>query len=135
MPKTYDGFNSFPPDKGVKCTEPGARQSEKESCDINTIVSTFDRGGLVPQQNIAGLYADVSQMTDYRAAMDAVLRADAVFMALPVKVRSRFNNDPAEFLDFCSDSKNLEEMVTLGLVVPPPEAAGSAGTAGAKPPA
>ena len=52
---------------------------------------------------------------DYRSAFDQVKRADAAFEALPSMVRKRFNHDPAEFLDFCMDPKNQDELVALGL--------------------
>ena len=39
-------------------------------------------------------------------------------MTMPADVRARFNNDPALFVDFCSDEANLDEMRKLGLAVP-----------------
>lgn len=123
MPKTYDGFNSFPPSPEIVCDpkkEPGARQSEKESCDINVIVSQFNRTNLLPAVALGPMYEDVSSMPDYRSALDAVNAANALFMGLPAAVRKRFGNDPAEFLDFTSNPENRDEMVTMGLIAAEP---------------
>lgn len=116
MPECFDGFRSFPPRPVVECTEQGARQSEAAACDINTIVAQYDRTGLLPQTGLEALYTDVSGMGDYRSAVEQVRVADRMFMALPAKVRARFNNDAAYFLDFCSDERNRPELMDLGLV-------------------
>ena len=47
---------------------------------------------------------------------DMVLAADDAFMALPANVRERFNNDPAELVDFISDVANRSEAIDLGLI-------------------
>lgn len=134
MPKTYDGFNDFPPSPGIECTEPGARQSEAGEVDINTIVDRFSRTGTIPIVNQQPLYEDVSHVGDYREALERVKLADAAFMMLPPQVRSRFSNDPAEFLDFCSNPENRDEAVKLGLMAEKaPEAPASADTATAEP--
>lgn len=44
-------------------------------------------------------------------------------MDLPAKVRSRFENDPQKFLEFCSDPKNRDEAVSLGLIMSAPASA------------
>ena len=48
-----------------------------------------------------------------------VMAADDAFMALPANIRERFNNDPAELVDFVSDDRNRSEAIDLGLVPPP----------------
>ena len=47
------------------------------------------------------------------------MAADDAFMALPAAVRERFNNDPAELVDFVSDVNNRSEAIDLGLIPPP----------------
>ena len=37
-------------------------------------------------------------------------------MALPSRVRRRFDNDPAELMEFLADEANREEAVMLGLI-------------------
>ena len=51
--------------------------------------------------------------------MKQVIEAEKAFDALPSKVRSRFKNQPVEFLEFCSDEANRDEMAELGLIEPP----------------
>lgn len=68
-----------------------------------------------PGQSFGGSYFDSSDVVDYRTAFEQVERANARFDALPAILRQRFDNDPAKFLDYASDSKNLDEMIKLGI--------------------
>ena len=43
------------------------------------------------------------------------------------RVRKRYNNDPAELLEFVMDEKNREEAVFLGLIEKPQESAPEVG--------
>lgn len=99
-----------------------ARQSHKQEADINFIVGRYMRGGGLPQVRGA-FYGDVSDVpSDYREALDVVQRSREAFMQLPAKVRARFENDPAEVLDFIRDPANRDEAIELGLLEqPPPE--------------
>lgn len=96
------------------------KQSFKEECDINTLVQRFGLTGQLPENVRAPVYGDFTEVVDYQSALNAVIAADASFMELPASVRSRFANNPALFVDFCSDPANREEAIKLGLVVPPP---------------
>lgn len=93
------------------------KQSMKAECDINNILRRFAKTGVLEHvTGRAARFVDVSQVTDYRAALDHVRSADEYFSRLPAKVRARFKNDAAEFLDFVSDAKNEAEAVELGLL-------------------
>lgn len=101
------------------------KQAYKDECDLSLIVKRFAKTpeGRLALDNAAGYvsnvhFDDVSQVPDFRAAQDIVLAANDRFMALPAIVRRRFNNDPAEFLDFATNPVNLEEMRKLGLAKP-----------------
>lgn len=109
------------------------KQEFAEECDINTIVRRFGLTGELPQNVRAPQYGDFSDALDYRSALDAVMAANESFMAMPAEVRKRFGNDPAEFVDFCSNPANRDEAIRLGLVVPPAavDAAPAAGTVAA----
>lgn len=112
----YDKVNR-PPKVPFKEYGPGrTRQSEAKACDINNIISRYKKTGVLPPASRQGLFMDVSQVGDYREAVTRVNMAQTAFMQLPAKVRSKFDNDPALFLDFCSDPGNREEMVELGLI-------------------
>jgi hypothetical protein len=45
-----------------------------------------------------------------------------MFMSLPAKIRSRFQNDPGAFLDFVQNPENRDEMIELGLAKAQPRA-------------
>lgn len=94
----------------------GAHQSFKEECDINTILRRHREGAMVTHVNAnPGVFADVTGFTDYREVLKRVERAGDYFSELSAKVRARFKNDPAVFLDFLADPENREELVELGL--------------------
>lgn len=104
-----------------------AVQSEREEADINTLVRRFGITGQLPQNVRVPTYSDFTDVFDFQTAMNAILAAEQSFMSMPADVRSRFHNDPQEFLEFCqheTDGKltNLEEMRKLGLAVPEPPA-------------
>ncbi len=95
------------------------KQSFLEECDINRILAQYARTGLLTHvRERPGFYVDVSDMPDYRSALDAVKQAEDLFLRLPSKTRVRFNNDPALFLDFCNDPDSEAEMRDLGLLPP-----------------
>ncbi len=94
-----------------------AKQSFKEECDINTIVKRFSVTGQVPVSPLQPQYGDFSGVFDYQTALNAVIAAQESFSSLPATLRNRFANDPAAFVDFCSDESNREEMIRLGLVI------------------
>lgn len=100
-------------------------QAQKEEADINTIVRNFGVTGKLPQGVKVPSYGDFEGVSDYRSALEAVAEAEASFMAMPAEVRSRFENDPQQFLEFCADSSNLEEMRKLGLAPAPVVPSGS----------
>lgn len=125
----------FAPTGGVART----KQSFKAECDINNIMAKFGRTGAVAHVNRYsgryGLFAPI----DFRDAMETVRQASEMFDALPAKLRARFSNDPAVFLEFVQDKENLPELRKLGLAMaekpaPVPAAAGSGGGPGASAP-
>ena len=47
--------------------------------------------------------------------METVAKGKTMFEELPSSIRTKFENDPAKFLDFVQDKENLTEMQELGL--------------------
>lgn len=92
------------------------RQSEKDSTDINLIMKTYDRTGAFPWPTEQPLFMDVTKVPSYREALDRVHEAEEIFMSLDPKTRARFNNDPAQFLDYTSNPANAGEMLALGWI-------------------
>jgi len=110
---------------GLSCGEPTRTQQQfKEECDINTIVRRFGVTGQVPTTLAPPMQGDFLNAPDFRSAMDLIVAARESFMEQPSHVRARFHNDPAEFVDFCSNRDNLAEARKMGIAMPeapPPE--------------
>jgi hypothetical protein len=115
---------------GIDCSmdAPITKQSFAGECDVNAIVSRMNSSGYIPPVFDASMFSDVSDVPDYHTCLNFVNDARGKFMALPSDVRSRFDNDPAQFLAFASVPENLPELVSMGLAVKRPEA--SAGPPG-----
>lgn len=91
------------------------KQSFKEECDINHLIKRYKKTGVVTHLNaLEAQYGDLGAV-DFQEAMDIVVRANGLFADLPSKVRKRFGNDPAAFLEFMNSSENADEMIALGL--------------------
>lgn len=121
MPRAYLAYSAraVSLENGLRCIGPGKTvQSQKEEADINTIVRNFGVTGKLPQGVRVPSYGDFYDVEDYRTAIDAVRAAEASFKQMPAHVRDRFQNDPQLFVEFCEDSRNLDEMRKLGLAVP-----------------
>lgn len=101
------------------------QQNFKEECDINNILRKFAVTGQVAPPARLPTYGDFTGVVDYKSALEAVMEASRAFGELPADVRSFFANDPAAFVDFCSDESNREKAIELGLI--------AAGEAPAKP--
>lgn len=94
------------------------KQSFTKECDINYIVARFEKTGLLPDIIKSNpQYGDFANVLDYKQGLELVMRAEEQFDALSWKVRERFHNNPAEFLEFCNDPNNGKEMVELGLAI------------------
>lgn len=97
-----------------------AKQSMAKECDINNIISKFAKTGILDHLNENNkTYGDFLNMPDYHTAQNQVLLAQQMFNELPAEIRSRFNNDPATFLNFAQDEENHPEMVKMGLLEHP----------------
>lgn len=104
----------------LECKDPSlAQQSFKDDADINVMLERFKVTGVMPQGVFMPTYGDFTGVSDYRTAREAMLKAEHAFMDMPFNVRARFDNDPQKFLEFCSDEKNREEAIRLGLVPAP----------------
>lgn len=99
------------------------KQEFVRECDINNIIKSYSVTGMlthVSAKAAMGAYQDLPDPSDYQESLHVLMAAETSFMTLPAKLRDRFENDPAEFLAFCSNPANLDEMRTLGLANPPP---------------
>ena len=96
------------------------KQAPHAECDINNIMQKYQKTGVLDHINHhQGDYSDFLSATSYHESMNAVLEAQNAFDSLPSSVRSRFNNNPGDFLAYVHNPNNAAEMVTLGLATPP----------------
>jgi len=95
---------------------PVTKQSFKDECDINLLMSRYQNTGQLPNLNEKPpQYLDASGM-EFQSAMEFVAGAQTMFQELPSSIRNRFKNDPAEFLDFVSNENNRPELAQMGLL-------------------
>lgn len=100
-------------------TEMVTKQSHKEECDINTILSKYERTGLITHvQSGRPQYLDLPSDMDYQAALNTMIAAQDAFASLPASVRDRYGNDPARFLSAFENPAELEFLREQGLVEP-----------------
>lgn len=116
---------------GLVNVKPSKTQQQfKEQADINTIVKNFGVTGRVPVVARTPLIVDFDAPLDYRMMVDVLRDAQQKFMELPAKVRSRFANDPGEFVDFVQNPDNLDELRRMGLALEKPHVAAEGGKSG-----
>lgn len=91
-------------------------QEFKDESDINTIIDRFGIGENPIEAQKWVTNVDIAEApNNYMEVMNQLNEARDQFMSLPAKVRSQFENDPGRFVDFVSDSSNVDEMIRLGL--------------------
>ena len=104
-------------ESGLHCEDASlAQQHYKEECDINTILEKFNITGMLPENTLSPRYGDFTGIGDYHTAMNRVFAAQEEFEALPAQIRARFDNDPAQLIEFLENSDNRPEAEELGLV-------------------
>lgn len=106
-------------------TRPPSRTKQEflAECDINNILKQYSVTGMLRHVSAKagqGSYQDLPDPIDFQDSLHQVEAARESFMSLPSKLRARFGNDPVEFLAFCHDPSNMDEMRTLGLANPAP---------------
>lgn len=103
--------------------DPGmVQQHLAEDTDINNIMRRYQKTGeLRHVTGMAAEYGDFSNVPDYKTAMENIMAADDLFMELPAKLRDRFNNDPAQFIEFATDPSNQDELRKMGLAPEAPK--------------
>lgn len=97
------------------------QQSLENETNINAIMARVLKTGQMPTARSAEqpFYGDFTAADDYYSAVNRIADAESEFADLPSAIRSRFENDPGKLIEFLSDSKNLDEAITLGLIEKP----------------
>nr|WAE43463.1 MAG: internal scaffolding protein [Microviridae sp.] len=110
--------------------ESPTQQHFANEVNIHEIIKRSERTGMLP--GIAGgaitmsqtkpIFGDFSIITDYQSALEQMAVSEEAFMSLPPETRIRFNNNPANLLDFVADVNNKDEAIKLGLIDSPVKA-------------
>ncbi|WNK14501.1 MAG: internal scaffolding protein [Microvirus sp.] len=95
-------------------------QNDVQQSDINYIVKQFGLTHELPYGRSIPEFADYTDIpNDYHAARQYIDELDDAFMAYPADIRTRFDNNPANLLDFISQQSNREEAIKLGFIQEP----------------
>lgn len=107
------------------------RQEFKDECDINVLMASYERNGVMTHINkLPPQYLDVSAVPDLASAIAMMDAAETAFMTLPASVRREFDQNAVKFVEYASDPANIERMREWGLA-PPAEPVGASAPAGA----
>lgn len=116
-------FDNVDPTTGEVNVPSMTKQEFKFESDINNVIKQFkprQMAEMLRQNLAAGLYTDLPDSLDYQEALHLTQEAERQFLTVPSAIRERFGHDPARFLAFTNDPKNLDEMRTMGLAKPIP---------------
>ena len=104
-------------ESGLECKDPSlAQQHMKDECDINVLVERFGVTGSMPVAPLEPSYGDFSGVGDYHTALNKIKAADEAFMALPAKIRAKFDHDPNALLNYLQNEENRDEAIQIGLI-------------------
>lgn len=97
------------------------QQSDRDTTNINVIVARYMKSGQpLPQVTEPGKFGDFTGISSFTDAMEMITKAKESFHEIPAQIRAKFNNDPAQFLTFIHDEKNIPELVKMGLATQRP---------------
>lgn len=92
------------------------RQSFKDECDINKILARYATSGQLPLGRNDAKYGDVSEVKDYKEALDFVQHAREQLGQLPDSAREAFQKDPGAFFLGLEGATSRDDLVALGLL-------------------
>lgn len=93
-------------------------QAQRNDTDINQIMKKIEKGMMLNINQKEGTFQDISEFNGLEDAYIKVQKANEDFMKLPADIRSRFENDPVNLVEFLSDEGNRAEAEELGLIEP-----------------
>ena len=91
------------------------KQWHKKECDINQIMASYQKTGIIDHVNRHQKNYGFASSEDLHESLNMINTANEMFADLPSQARAKFENDPAQFLDFVQDPKNESELYELGL--------------------
>lgn len=114
--KPHEDHDQVSARTGLVCNLPTRTQQQfRDETDINTILKRFGVTGRLPLTAKQPLVGDFSDIGDFQTALQAVEDANDNFMQLPASVRARFGHSPRQFVEFCVNPANIEEVRALKL--------------------
>ena len=118
--KKFKTIYNYVQNDGVDFKEPSLTQQQfKDECDINRIMDRYLKTGVLSDpldRRGTPKYGEYADIGDYMEHMNKVVEANEMFEALPASIRKRFNNNPADLIEFVMDSNNRAEAEFLGLI-------------------
>ena len=98
------------------------QQNFKKEQDINTIMKRYIKTGILGDplsiRNANPKFGNFDNVADFHTQMNRLTELQTEFNELNSEVRNRFNNDPAELVEFLADPKNEDEARELGFLPP-----------------
>jgi len=116
---TYERDGSRPGVGFQTVGESMTEQGHGKAANINSIMAKYHMSGLVPRPAQAPIYGDFCDVGSFLECKERLENTISDFQSLPAALRKRFDNDPAELIEFLCDRENLQEAVQLGLVENP----------------
>ncbi len=92
------------------------REAFADELDINKIVERYARGGQLPLTTADARYGDVSEVGDYKSALDFVFAAKGQLSKLPERARDQLAADPEEYWRLLDAAEDRDGLVALGLL-------------------
>lgn len=121
MPTFYTNYNPAPKRGSWNNGPSKTLQQFKDEADINVLIGRYMRTGFyynpmqTPTQKRMPQFGDYSALGDFQEQQQRILDVYDDFARLPAKVRERFGNNPALFVEFAGDPANTEECIKLGI--------------------
>ena len=110
-PPKIPGFSSDLPSK--------VQEQFADACRTDTIIRKYNMMGVNPFIAAGGSrYLDTTQIPDFICANNAQVKVKEYFEGLPSNIRLEFNNDPMQFAEVVSDSRNADYLREIGVLAP-----------------
>lgn len=113
--KIYSLYHPAPQIQELNTELSMTQQHFKDECDINRILAKFLKTGFLATVG-PGTYDDVSEVGEYRQALHLLEDAKTQFDGMPAAIRKYFDNDPANFMEFCHNPANRDKAIEIGLI-------------------
>ncbi len=97
------------------------REAFRDECDVNKIVARYALAGTMPLTVAEAAYGDVSEVSDYKTALDLVYASKDRLSELPDAAREMYMKDPLGYWTALDATKERSDLVELGLLEAPEE--------------